>query len=149
MSLLPIDLEFECYYWAGANQVPEKTGIYCVYSTKHSTETTDGGVCVDKLIYIGQAGNGDSSTLRSRIRNHAVTDYKGEGTDTGNYAYSFTIIPEKKQLDVVEATLVFHFNPPNNKNLTTKYDGPNVDVSIKGKNIGIQDFRLYSGTERF
>ena len=143
MSLLPIDLEFDGYYWADAKQIPEKSGIYCVYSTK---ENPDGRIGVDKIIYIGQVGNGDSSTLRSRIRNHAVTDYKEEGN--GSYAYSFTILPAK-HLDVVEAALVFQFNPPNNKNLTTKYEEPDVDVSIKGKNIGMQDFRLYSGTERF
>lgn len=58
---------------------------------------------------------GEFSTLRSRIRNHAVTDYKN-----GNYAYSFTM-----------------------------YEGPNIEVTIKGKCHGIQDFRLYHGTERF
>ena len=30
-----------------------------------------------------------------------------------------------------------------------KYEEPNVKVTIKGKCYGMQDFRLYKGTERF
>lgn len=139
MSLLPINLDFDGYYWADSNQIPEKSGNYCIYSTK---QNTDGGVEVDKLIYIGKAGSGESSTLRSRIRNHAVTDYKGK------YAYSFTILPAK-HLDIVEAALVFQFNPKDNKNLTKVYEGSDVEVTIKGSCIDMQDFRLFYGTERF
>ena len=146
-NLLPINLDFNGYYWADASEIPEDTGIYCVYSTKENPDRgSDGDRCVDELIYIGQAGNGDSSTLRSRIRNHAVTDYKE--IDRKKYAYSFTILPAK-HLDLVEAALVFQFNPKNNKNLTKKYEGPDVEVSIKGNCAGLQDFRLYNGTERF
>lgn len=136
-----IKLNFQGYCYPDVERIPEKPGIYCIYIT---AKNTIGSRNVTKLIYIGQAGSGDNSTLRSRISSHASTDYPAKR----KYAYSFVEVPKEK-LDLVEAALVFQFHPAYNKNLIKKYEYESVDVMIKGACEGLEDFILYEGTERF
>ena len=139
--MLEVNLNFQGYYYPDDEHIPEKPGIYCIYIT---AKNTIGSRNVIKLIYIGKAGSGDNSTLRSRISAHASSDY----SEKKKYAYSFVEVP-KDQLDLVETALVFQFHPAYNKNLIKKYEHESVDVMIKGACEGLEGFFLYEGTERF
>ena len=127
------DLVFDGYYLSSYN-FPEKSGIYCVYISD--------GKNVTKLAYIGQAEN-----LKNRIQQHASSDYPSDR----NYAYSFVTLP-KKDLDQVEAALIFRFHPQDNKTLKDKYTHSTVELTISGKCYGLESdtaFIVYNGSETF
>ena len=151
-----IDLNFKGYYSPTDPAIPEKPDIYCIYSTKPSSQngTQDGngqsniqdGDLVE-LLYIGQSGSGEA-TRRSRIKQHA-NQKNGDYPVSDQYLYSFVEL-RRDQLDMVENALVFQFTPPGNEKLKDKYTHSDVDITVAGSCAGLEgNFRLYNGTERF
>ena len=157
--IVEIDLIFNGYYYPNDPAIPESSGVYCIYATQlfqipfSISANSPNGVQErerrerrkrDELLYIGQAEN-----LKKRIQQHATSDYPA----SRQYLYSYAVL-RRDQLDMVEAALVFHFKPRDNKNLTEKYIHSDIDVSISGAGAcdcaGLEiSFRLYKDTERF
>ncbi len=147
--MVEIDLIFNGYYYPNDPAIPDSPGVYCVYSTRQAQQsnTASNKRQLVELRYIGQSGKSGTgnATLRSRIRQHAVSDYPA----SEHYAYSFVVL-RRDQLDMVEAALVFHFKPRDNDRLTEKYTHSDVDITIDGDCAGLEkSFRLYKDTERF
>ena len=145
-SFTEIDLTFKGYYPSNDPAIPEKPGIYCIYSTKPSSQDS-AKRDLAKLLYIGQSGTGEA-TLRSRIKQHANQTNGDYPASSGQYLYSFVEL-RRDQLDMVENALVFQFTPPGNEKLKDKYTHSDVDITVAGSCAGLEDFRLYNGTERF
>ena len=166
--MIDIDLNFSGYFYPNDPKdilsIPDSPGVYCVYSTRQKQNQAQQSKPNQKtepnnpeskreprelveLRYIGQSGTGNA-TLRSRIRQHAThatSDYPA----SEHYAYSYVKL-RANQLDMVEAALVFHFKPRDNRNLTEKYTHSDVDITIDGDCAGLEkSFRLYKDTERF
>ena len=68
------------------------------------------------------------------------------------YFYTYATVPEQELdlLDLVKAALVFQFCPQDNEDLLkNKYTFEDMDITIKGNCIGMQDFRLLTGRRGF
>lgn len=96
-----------------------------------------------QLLYIGQAKN-----LKARLQQHAPNDC----TLKYNYVYSFALLLGK-DINQVEAALVFHFAPiGNSRFLKDKYTYSSVEITIKGQTLDLKSdisFMVYEGNERF
>ena len=120
-------------YWREVNKasIPEKTGIYCVYTCKYnSVEKT---VSQLNLIYIGSSEN-----VNNRVCTHdrlsEWEDYLKKG-ETLCYSYAQT---EKKDMVHIEAALIFCHKPRFNDEYTKSYPYEDMKISISGKASGLQ-----------
>lgn len=121
------EIEFDGY-WREPNKgsVPEKSGIYCVFSAVHNqAEKT---VSLKKLIYIGESGD-----VRSRLANHEKLDAWKKHLKAGEVlCYSFGEVPSANRVRC-EAAMIFGHEPPENTEYTQAFPYDKTNISLKGK----------------
>jgi len=122
-------------YWKSIkyNPIPEEQpGIYCFYLAKKNKRT--GQITLRELLYIGQ-----SIDVKDRIRYHEKYD---EILDTLDYEETiyFSYAPcHEKNLDRVEAALIFYHEPPFNTELIDVFDYPETIIQCLGKHAYLED----------
>jgi len=89
------------------NNLPEKSGIYCVFKGEMKPNNT---IIPVKLIYIGQAKNLPERLNASRVDDEGWEDKLG-GNEILYYKYAEV---EEKDLDIVEAAMIYHHKPEGN-----------------------------------
>lgn len=115
-------------YWREANKsgVPNKSGIYCVYSCTH--DAINKTVSLKKLIYIGQSDN-----VNSRLSNHEKLSDWGKHTSKGEVlCYSFAPVLQSS-IDRCEAALIFKHKPPVNSDFINSFPFDQTTIVITGK----------------
>lgn len=120
-------LEFDGYWREPAlGSIPEKSGIYCVFSCVHNqAEKT---VSLKKLIYIGESGN-----VKSRLANHEKLDDWKKHTKQGEVlCFSFAPAPSASRVRC-EAAMIIKHEPPVNTEYTEAFPHDKTTISITGK----------------
>ncbi|MEJ2632783.1 MAG: GIY-YIG nuclease family protein [Acidihalobacter sp.] len=102
------ELEFDGYWREPAKGgIPDKSGIYCVYSCVHNASNKT--VSLKKLIYIGESGD-----VKSRIANHEkLSDWKKHVTHGEVLCFSFAPVSSASRVRC-EAAMIFKHEPPVN-----------------------------------
>lgn len=121
------EIEFDGYWTdAGKENIPTESGIYCVYSYLHNTETGKG--TIKNLIYIGQAED-----VNSRLANHEKLEkWKAQLNEGEKLCYSFGAVP-KGDLDRCESALIFYHQPPVNIEYKKEFNSPETSIVLTGK----------------
>ena len=120
-------LEFSGYWREPTmGSVPDKSGIYCVFSCVHNqAEKT---VSLKKLIYIGESGD-----VKSRLANHEkLGDWKKHVKQGEVLCFSFAPAPEASRVRC-EAAMIFKHKPPVNTEYTEAFPHDKTTISITGK----------------
>lgn len=121
------ELVFDGYWREPAKGgIPDKSGIYCVYSCVHNQAKKT--VSLKKLIYIGE-----SADVKSRIANHEkMNDWKGHAKQGEVLCFSFAPTPSVSRVRC-EAALIFKHKPPENTEYTTAFPHDKTTISLSGK----------------
>ena len=128
MAAMSFTTDFEGY-WSYKNRgyIPDKSGVYCVYSGKLNQSTNK--VTLRKLIYIGE-----SYDVRQRLQNHETLDewkkYLQSGEDIW---FSFASVESAYRVRV-EAALINHHKPPVNVEYKENFPYDTTKITTKGAN---------------
>lgn len=127
-------------YWREKNVggIPEKSGIYCVYSCTYNHPTlgsSKGSVTVLKLIYIGESDN-----VQNRIINHEKWLEWGKHVSYGQeLCFSFgTVVPSDRPR--VEAAMIFKHKPPVNAQYRNEFPFETTTVNLAGATALLETF---------
>ncbi len=120
------ELEFDGYWRESAmGSIPDKSGIYCVFSCVHSQAKNT--VSLKKLIYIGESGD-----VRSRLANHEkLDDWKNHVKQGEELCFSFAPAPSASRVRC-EAAMIFKHEPPVNTEYTEAFPHDKTTISITG-----------------
>ena len=118
-----ISLDFDGY-WREVNTggAPAKSGVYLVYVCRHNEAT--GTVRLDKLIYIGEAGD-----VQDRITNHEKWPEWRQCVPRGSeICFSFADVtnPDRER---AEAALIYYHKPTCNTEYIDSF--PFVDTTVE------------------
>ena len=122
-----IEIEFEGY-WREAKKenVPSKSGIYCVYRCTHDADKKE--VFLKQLIYIGE-----SQDVNSRLANHNKLDTWKKYLKQGEtLCYTFGAVPTSDRVRC-EAALIFQHQPPVNTEYTGDFKYVETSIVLTGK----------------
>ncbi|WP_323883111.1 GIY-YIG nuclease family protein [Aeromonas hydrophila] len=121
------EIDFRGYWLESAKEnVPSKSGIYCVYRCVYNSETDK--VSLKKLIYIGQ-----SEDVRTRLANHnKLESWKKHLNKGETLCYTFGAVPAS-DLDRCESALIFHHQPPVNVEYKKEFNSPETSIVLTGK----------------
>ena len=127
MAAQTYNMDFDGY-WRDQNKggLPEKSGVYCVYSCVHNkSEKT---VSIKKLIYIGEAAN-----VKSRVANHErYNDWKRHLNSGEELCFNFGGIGASDR-DRCEAALIFKHKPPENTEYVDSFPFDQTTMKLTGK----------------
>ena len=138
MAAQTFEIEFDGY-WREVNKssVPNKSGIYCVYTSVHNkTEKT---MTIKKLVYIGE-----SSDVGSRISDHEHQEDWEEYLNSGEVlCYSFGAITSQNR-ERCEAALIFKHKPPVNTEYVNSFPYDQTTLNLSGKTTKLNtNFTVY------
>lgn len=122
-----ISIEFDGYWLdEDKSSVPSNSGVYCVYTCTYNTEKDT--VSLNKLVYIGEAGN-----CKSRIAGHEKHKLWLKHLKSGQVlCYSFGPVPAADR-DRAEGALIFKHKPPENTEYTNSFPFDDTTMSLSGK----------------
>lgn len=127
MAAQTFSIEFNGY-WREEKKgnVPNKSGIYCVYTCIHNkTEKT---VSIQKLVYIGESGD-----VRGRIANHEhQKDWESHLKSGEELCYSFGPA-ESSSRERCEAAMIFKHKPPVNTEYVDAFPFDQTTMKLSGK----------------
>ena len=118
-----ISLDFDGY-WREVNKggVPAKSGVYLVYACRHNE--TKGTVTLDKLIYIGEAGD-----VQDRITNHEKWPEWRQCVPRGSqicFSFAGVTNPDRER---AEAALIYYHKPTCNTEYIDSF--PFADTTVE------------------
>lgn len=106
--------------------MPEYAGVYLVY---RGTLTDDGKALICKeLIYIGQATN-----IRSRLENHDRREDFLQRADNDEEIFYSCAKCNTNDLDRIENALIYHVQPPLNRNGVFSFPYPDTRIISSGQ----------------
>lgn len=117
-------------YWREPNisGIPEESGVYSVYSCQYNNPNKT--VSIRKLIYIGESQN-----VNDRISDHEKwEDWQAHLNYGEELCFNFAPISASGGRERVEAALIFHHKPPENKEYVNSFPYPETTVSTAGEN---------------
>ncbi|MEK8022044.1 MAG: hypothetical protein VSS75_034640 [Candidatus Parabeggiatoa sp.] len=124
-------LEFDGFWRTQDKQdIPEGTGIYCVYEGKHFDEGKDAGsIELLTLIYVGESKN-----VRQRIIKHEKFREWNQHTHKGtelcfSYAPYDGKIPDRKR---ISAAIIYKHQPPSNKKQLNSFPYEKTQIVLSG-----------------
>lgn len=121
-----IELEFKGYWIEKRKKgLPDKSGIYCVYSCIYNEEKNS--VSIHNLLYIGESVN-----VRERIANHNKLDeWKRMLKDNETLCYSFASVtnPDRER---AEAALIYEHMPPTNDEYVENFTYEDTKIVLYG-----------------
>lgn len=119
-----ISLVFEGY-WINKNNLPKKSGIYCVYSCVTKDVKT---IKIKKLLYIGESVN-----VHDRIANHdRLIDWNKYLNGNEILCYSFATINGEDR-ERAEAALIKKHQPPTNEEHMNHFIYNDTERILDGK----------------
>ena len=126
MTEITVIINFDGY-WLDENKgdLPEKSGIYCVYECTYNKQ--ENIVNVQKLIYIGEAEN-----VKNRVANHE--NYKNwvKHVRLGNeLCFSFGRVGATDRARV-EAAMIFKHEPPENDEYIDSFPYDRTTMLLSG-----------------
>ena len=127
MAEQTFSIEFDGY-WRDQNKggVPSKSGLYCVYECTYNAQSEK--VTLNKLIYIGEAGN-----VHDRIANHEkYNDWKKHVKAGNELFFSFGAIGSTNR-DRCEAAVIFKHKPPENTEFKNSFPFDKTTMNLSGK----------------
>lgn len=127
MSEQTYELEFRGYWREPAKgSIPDKSGIYCVYSCVHNA--TKKTVSLKKLIYIGESGD-----VKSRISNHEkLSDWKKYLKQGEVLCFSFAPVSSASRVRC-ESAMIFEHEPPVNTEYTQAFPHDKTTMTLSGE----------------
>ena len=137
-----IELKFNGY-WRDVNKsgVPDKSGIYVVYTCKHNKEAKT--VSLKKLVYIGEAGD-----VRKRITEEHEKRECWEGELESGEVLCFSFAPASKaDRERAEAALIFKKKPKCNDQGKDSFTYDETTVKNTGKHKFISEEFTVKKTE--
>lgn len=120
-------IEFDGY-WREPNKgsVPEKSGIYCVFSCVYNV--AEKTVTLKKLIYIGEADD-----ARAAIANHGnLTDWNKQLMQDEILCYNFGFVHPTNRVRC-EAAMIFKHKPPLNSAYKSAFPFDQTTITLAGK----------------
>ena len=117
--------------------LPEKSGVYCVYSCVHNKSAKT--VSIKKLIYIGEAAN-----VNSRVANHErYNDWKRHLKSGEELCFNFGGIGDSDR-DRCEAALIFKHKPLENTEYVDSFPYDQTTMKLTGKTALLEtSFTVY------
>ncbi|OHD16573.1 MAG: hypothetical protein A2086_03950 [Spirochaetes bacterium GWD1_27_9] len=118
-------------YWkdASVSKVPEKSGIYCVYTGTIDVLNQKPKLMIHRLLFIGDSDNANVS-----VQNHEKSgDLRKYIGDRQILCYSFAPL-EKEFRERVKLALIQTHNPPGNPITEKKYGYEKTIIKIEGQN---------------
>ncbi len=115
-------------YWRESHKgsLPERSGVYCVYTCFHNTEKNT--IVIQQLIYIGEADN-----VYKRISNHdKQKDWESHLKAGEQLCYSFGPIISASR-ERCEAALIFKHKPPENDMYVDEFPFDQTTIMLSGK----------------
>ncbi|MBE6673602.1 MAG: GIY-YIG nuclease family protein [Ruminococcaceae bacterium] len=137
--MVTISLNFDGY-WREANKkgIPDKSGIYCVYTCTYNHDTKK--VTIHKLLYIGESNN-----VNDRINNHErLSDWKNalEKNQTLCYSFAPAINPDRER---AEAALIYKHKPPMNDEYVNSFTYNDTSIILSGNTSKlVESFVIYN-----
>lgn len=130
------ELNFDGYYReVNKSGLPEKAGVYCVYTCKYNP--------VEKnlrdlfLIYIGESENINE---RHKDNSHEhYEDFKLYLENGETLCYSYTLIPNEEDRKRCEAALIYEMQPPINEQGTDGFNYSPTHIVTSGCNSGLEN----------
>jgi hypothetical protein len=117
-------------FWRDENikKVPDKSGIYCVYSYSLDELNKKTKLKIHKLLYIGESDNANKS-----VSDHEKSKefYKYAG-DRQKICYSFAPL-EKESRKIVRTALIITCNPQYNPEDIKKFVFDKTQISCEGQ----------------
>lgn len=113
-------------YWAEANKndIPKKSGIYCVYACRYYC----GEWYLDRLLYIGESIN-----VNARLQHHEKLSKWHSALKSGEeIRYSFAPVNSDDR-ERAEAALIYQHKPPKNEQSTSGFDYSETEIQILGE----------------
>jgi excinuclease UvrABC nuclease subunit len=113
--------------WRESNkcEIPNKSGIYCVYECKYNSDKRM--ISILKLLYIGESNN-----VNERISNHEKQKEWEECVHAGNqlcYCFSSTSPDDRER---VEAAFIYRHQPPVNNSCKDCFPFDKTRVRLAG-----------------
>lgn len=131
------DLDFKGYSLS-ADDLPELTGVYCVYTCIYN-ETTN-KVTLKRLLYIGKSLKTENTNLRKEVNHHVDNGRFDSSIKEGEQLCFSYALCDGRSLDVIENGLIFMQSGLINKSLLYNFNHASllpVTFNIKGKCWGI------------
>lgn len=126
-----IQLAFDGYWLQSkVDSIPAHAGVYCVYTCTYNKEVrSKPTVSLDKLVYIGEAGN-----VRTRISGHDCWEKWERHVERGQVLCFSTapVLPESGRYRA-EAALIFKHKPPVNSEYVHSFPFDTTTVDLSGK----------------
>jgi len=118
-------------FWKDANivKVPDKSGIYCVYTYTLDELNQKTKMTIHKLVYIGATDNANL-TVTAHEKSGEFVKYAGERQ---KLCYSFAPL-NKEFREIVKSALVVTHNPPANTTDNKKFLFEKTQVNSEGQN---------------
>lgn len=118
-------IDFEGYYYIDEENIPDYSGVYCIYTGTVNTKLKE--VSQLKLIYIGQ-----TEDINCRIKNHErMQDWKDCLESGEEICFSFGRV-KTQDLDRYEAALIFEHKPRLNKQCTNSFSFDEITINLSG-----------------
>jgi hypothetical protein len=126
MTAKKFELEFVGYRLeAGLKSWPEKSGIYCVY--RCVSHPKDNQVSLEKLIYIGEAGD-----LRKRMSSHEKFDVWESCLKDGEVlCFSYALVSGVDR-ERCEAAMIYEHQPIKNEHCKDSFSHDETTISLSG-----------------
>ena len=115
-------------YWREPNKgsIPEKSGVYCVYSCVHNV--SEKTVSIKKLIYIGETENAND-----RISDHEKLSYwKNHLKSREVLCYNFGGVVASNRARC-EAAMIFKHKPPENSEYVSSFPFDQTTMKLSGQ----------------
>lgn len=121
-------LDFEGYWLAGGtHEMPAKSGIYCVYASKHKADYDT--VALRKLLYIGE-----SHDVRGRIKKHERWNEWESKLHHGEVLCFSVALIRSSVRERVEAAMIYKHKPPCNTEYKYSFPFDTTTIQTTGKN---------------
>ncbi len=130
-----INLEFNGYFLKeGLQDLPNKSGVYCVYPCFPFTENNDASI--NRLLYIGE-----SQDLNHRLNNHEKIDDWKKALKTGAVlCFTYALVKDEDR-ERTEAALIYKHKPRLNTDNKDTFNYQPTRIISSGKiNSLIEDF---------
>lgn len=115
------------------SSLPEKAGIYCVYTCKYNKR--ENTVSDLFLLYIGESEN-----INERHKDNKHEHYEDfcsylDADET--LCYSYALVQNEVDRKRCESALIYEIQPPINEQSTETFNYPKTHITTSGKNFGL------------
>lgn len=122
-------LQFDGYWRKPAiNDLPTRSGIYCVYACVHNPEEKT--VSIKRLLYIGESGN-----IQERVSGHEKWgEWRSKLRSGEVLCFNAALISPSSDRERAEAAMIFQHKPPCNTEFVNSFPYDKTTIETSGRN---------------